>query len=428
MTDNGLPKPKIDNAPGLIWRPRKDGWEARWQCRSDIAKAGFRPKSLRMWAGDYPVEEEAQFISEQCQALQAEMLAWHHGGLPQPITTYDGTWKALVGCYQHDKDSPYHKLRYATKMNYDWECDVILKSTIVDETGASMIMGDALVADAKARHFLRLHEQWTENGQKIAKGHGLIGMVRTLTNFGATILECPHCERVAGILHRQRYEMPKPRTERLTAEYATAIRAKAHECGHPSIALAQAIQFECILRQKDVIGEWVPIAEPGISDVTNGKRKWLRGIRWEEVDQSMILRHITSKRQKPIEVDLRLAPMVMEELSIAYGAGFTRADLPATGPIIIDENLRLPYVKFRFSKAWREIADACGVPKAVHNMDSRAGAISEATDAGVDLEYVRHAATHSNIAMTQRYSRGSAEKTLVVMQKRAEYRNKGRTK
>jgi hypothetical protein len=32
------------------------------------------------------------------------------------------------------------------------------------------------------------------------------------------------------------------------------------------------------------------------------------------------------------------------------------------------------------------------------------------------LEDVRHAATHSDIAMTQRYSRGSAEKVANVMQ------------
>jgi hypothetical protein len=33
--------------------------------------------------------------------------------------------------------------------------------------------------------------------------------------------------------------------------------------GWHSIALAQAIQFDCALRQKDVIGEWVPESEPG---------------------------------------------------------------------------------------------------------------------------------------------------------------------
>jgi len=68
-------------------------------------------------------------------------------------------------------------------------------------------------------------------------------------------------------LSKMRFAMPQPRKERLTSAQANAIRAKAHEMGRPSIALAQAFQFELMLRQKDVIGEYVPIAEAGISDL-----------------------------------------------------------------------------------------------------------------------------------------------------------------
>jgi hypothetical protein len=57
-------------------------------------------------------------------------------------------------------------------------------------------------------------------------------------------------------------------------------------------------------------------------------------------------------------------------------------------------------------------------------MDSRAGAITEATDAGATLEETRHAATHSDTKMTQRYSRGSSDKIAAVMKKRIEHRNK----
>ena len=57
-------------------------------------------------------------------------------------------------------------------------------------------------------------------------------------------------------------------------------------------------------------------------------------------------------------------------------------------------------------------------------MDSRAGAITEATDAAADLESVRHAATHSDIQQTQRYSRGDADKAAKVLRIRAEHRSK----
>jgi hypothetical protein len=111
--------------------------------------------------------------------------------------------------------------------------------------------------------------------------------------------------------------------------------------------------------------------------------------------------------------------MVMEEIPEA---------MPATGPVIVYERTGKPYIDHQWRREWRRVARAAGVPDHVYNMDSRAGAISEATDAGAELEHVRHAATHSNIAMTQRYSRGSVEKTAKVMEIRARHRNKGETR
>ena len=223
----------------------------------------------------------------------------------------------------------------------------------------------------------------------------------------------------------------KPRVERLTADQAVALRAKAHGKKWHTMALAQSLQFELMLRQKDVIGEWVPMSEPGISPVADTtKGKWLMGLRWDEIDENMILRHNTSKRGKDIEVDLKLAPMVLEELALHSQTPIgklTRAALPASGPMIICEITGVPYTTAEFRRKWRIAADLAGIPKAVRNMDSRAGAISEATDAGADLEHVRHAATHSDIGMTQRYSRGSVEKVAGVSKTRVAFRNKPKT-
>jgi hypothetical protein len=263
---------------------------------------------------------------------------------------------------------------------------------------------------------LRWHEAIAHQG-KITMAHALIGMLRTLAGFGATILEDDECERLSSVLHRMRFPVGKPRTERMTADQAIAIRRVAHEMGRPSIALAQALQFDLMLRQKDVIGEWVPVSEPGISAVAYGAEKWLRGLRWEEIDQALILRHTTSKRLKEIEVDLKLAPMVMEELSILGGR-------KASGPVIVCERTDLPWEASKFRDAWRTIATKAGVPKTIRNMDSRAGAITEATEAGAELEHIRHAATHGDIQMTQRYSRGAVEKIEEVMRLRAAHRNK----
>jgi hypothetical protein len=407
--DNG--PPKVENAPGLVWRPRLVGWEARWQARTDLAQRGFTPRTLRLWKGSVLTDAETAFIQDRCNALQAEMLVWGRGGLPEAVS-FTGSMRSLIQCYETDPDSTYKKLRFRTRENYG-----SLTRRLVRDCG------ELELHTIKARDILRWHESWTANGH-VAMAHSLVGMLRTLYNFGATILENAECERLAGVLHRMRFKMPRARQERLTYEQASAVRTRAHFVGLHSIGLAQAFQFDIMLRQKDVIGDWEPITEPGVSDVIRGNEKWLRGLRWEEIDANLVLRHVTSKRQKTIEVDLHHAPMVMEELARIIKE---EGALPASGPIIRYEVTGFPYEAHQFRREWRMVADGVGIPRTVRNMDTRAGAISEATDAGADLEHVRHAATHSNIATTQGYSRGSVEKTAGVMKLRAAHRNKSGT-
>lgn len=409
--------PKI-NAPGITWRLLKHGYECRWRARPDLIKIGWVPRNARLFkptpGEPVPGESSTMYIIDRANALQDEMLVWGRGGI-EIEAVYDGTWDSLIACYQSDKDSTYHKKRYSSRLHSDTLCRRISKDC-----------GKTRLEDTDARAMLRLYEVWSGDGSKISMGHAVMGMARTLVSFGRTFLKCPHCKELRADLHEMRFKGAKPREERLTAEMVGAIRAMAPSFNRRSIALAQAFQFDLMLRQKDVIGEWVPVSEPGISDVIDRNEKWLRGIRWESIDKHMILRHTTSKRQKDIDPDLNLAPMVMEELRliarVSPDAKLRRDQLPATGPIVIDEVNGLPWTASEFRRYWRMVANAAGVPKNVRNMDSRAGAISEATDAGAELEHVRHAATHSDIAMTQRYSRGSQDKVAKVMKMRAAFR------
>jgi hypothetical protein len=400
-----LPHPSIENAPGLRWRKRKTGWEARWQARSDLVARGYEVPSVHLWFGTEPTAFEIAAMQERCNGLQVEMLMWGRDGEPLQAT-FTGTVASLIECYQTDPDSNYRRtLRTCTKQHYDAMCRRLTTD-----------IGDVRVADLDARSILRWHEDLTVNGA-IPLGHACIGMLRTLMTFGATLLKSKACREAKMLLHDMKFPMGKPRGERLTADQANLIRAKAHEVGRHSIALAQAFQFEGMLRQKDVIGEIVPMSERGTSYVLIGDKKWMRGLLWEEIDENMILRHITSKKQKLIEIDLSLAPMVMEELRRFQ-------TLPKRGPIIICETTNRPWSADEYRRQWRKIATDCGIPKTVFNMDSRAGGISEATDAGAPLEHVRHAATHSNTQTTMGYSRNSAEKTAEVMRLRVASRNK----
>lgn len=60
----------------------------------------------------------------------------------------------------------------------------------------------------------------------------------------------------------------------------------------------------------------------------------------------------------------------------------------------------------------------------IRNMNARAGGISEADEAGADLDAVRSAAGHSQSSTTLRYVRGTIGKNQKVARMRAAHRNK----
>lgn len=421
--------PKITDAPGHIWRKHVRGWECRWQCRTDLVEKGFKPKSQQLFVGEEPSETEIAFIQDSCRRLQDEMLTFGRGGLPT-VNPYEGSLRSLINCYQTDPDSTYHKLRFQVRKNTDG----LLRRLSKD-------YGHEDLGDIKGRTILAWHKGWTAGGEKIAMGSAFVGQLRTLFTFGRSILECQECVRLGAVMHDLRFEGTPARKVSVSAEQADAVRYKARiDFGWDSIALAQAFQFECTLRQKDVIGEFVPLSEPGISDMIHRGQKWLRGIVWQEIDENLILRHVTSKKQKETEVDLKLAPMVLEEFREMIGGEdlivvdpvtkkvTVRRDLlPATGPVIRAETNGVPYTDNEYRRKWRKVATAAGVPKNVWNMDSRSGAISEAIAAGVPLEFVRHAANHSDISQTQDYDRAQAKATVKSMTARIEERNKKKT-
>lgn len=403
---------RVQDAPGLVWKKRaNDKWEARWQCRTDILARGYLVKSVKLWSGfTEPDLDEWDFIAETCKSLQRDMINWSHGDKPRPVKFDRRTLGSLMACYQTDKASDYHKLRHASRVHYDNMIRLIKKDH-----------AEKLLADINAREMKIMYDGWIE-GDKIASGHARIAMMRIVMGFGMTMLEDRECERISVVLSKMKFKQAPAREAVLTADMVVAVRAKAHEMGRPSIALAQAIQFECMLRQKDVIGEWVPMKEPVVSDVFVNGHKWARGLRWEEINSKLVLTHITSKRGKKLVINLHNAPMVLEEFEHVmrqYGG-----KLPSNGPVIRSEYDGHPWEAIEFRRWWRQVADACEIPKGVRNMDSRAGAITEATEAGADIEHVKHAATHSDISMTQRYSRNDEAKIVQVQVRRVDHRNK----
>lgn len=338
---------------------------------------------------DSPVSSVDEIIEQKKQELadwlEYRRLAAKLGQLPNqaplPIpaalthdnpssTEFDGTIRGLLRCYRTDKRSPIHQLKFAVRKHYGSHLN-----RLDHDIGQELV---AELDEAKIEHLYKTN--WSANGNKLAMGHAMVGKLRMLSTFGSTVLKDDGCTHLAGVLAHFSTKTNEARTERLTSEHVNAIRKRAREIGRASIALAQAFQFEVReLRQLDLIGEWVPLNESGTSEVLrekrNQKQKWLRGLRWTDIDEHLILRKTVKKSRKAqpqeVEIDLTQCPMVLEELFVARGLKIDRSSLPTSAlPVIVSETTELPYAHDDFRRKWRAIADESGVPSSVRNADS----------------------------------------------------------
>jgi hypothetical protein len=268
--------------------------------------------------------------------------------------SFDGTIGGLIDRYLNDERSPFFQLSHKSRNSY-----LGAFSHIRDEFGSMKI------ADIDADFIKAKYEGWTA-GSKYALGHHFVAKLRLLSGFGVSILNDDDCLKFSTIMRVLRFKIPNSRVEQMTAEYAVKFRSKAHDVNWPSLALAQAIQFDLRLRAVDVIGEWVPISEPGSSEIIWGEEKWMRGLRWSDIDDKMMLRlsiHDRLKRYKKVEVDLTECRMVMQELD-------RLGDIPRKGPIIICEPTGRPYTTAEFRRKWRLVANKAGLPDNIRNGDS----------------------------------------------------------
>jgi hypothetical protein len=268
------------------------------------------------------------------------------------------TLRQLIGHYRTDLDSRFAKLSYQSRKSQDR-----LLKRIDKDYGHQQLRG------IRARTMLAWYDIWASGG-KWAMAYEMMVRLRVMFAFGFALLEDQECERLHKILEGTRFRTLGPRSAEITKAHVQAICATARDhFGWPSIGLTQAFQFELLLPQKDVIGEWVPLSEPGESDIIWKDEKWLRGLRWSNIDRDLILRHLTGAGGRLIEVDLRTAPMVLEELRVFAGTG-EMEPLPAQGPIILCDVTGMPWRTVEFRRKWRLVAKKAGVPDTVKNRDS----------------------------------------------------------
>jgi len=267
---------------------------------------------------------------------------------------FDGTFSELIDAYRTHEKSPYHELKHGVRKNYDQAINRLKRE-----------IGHDRVADWNATRIRDIHDNSWAAGGKVSMGQSMLAKLRLLASFGSVVLDSDACTKLSTIIGNMRFKPAPPRTEILTIDHARAIRATAtNQFAWPSIALAQALQFEIPkLRQVDILGEWVPMSERGPDDINNGAEKWVGGLVWSDIDGNMTLR-----REFPsgriVNCDLRRLSMIMEEIN----------NVPPwkrTGPMIVCEYSGEPWSAAEFRRKWRIVADKAGVP---HNIQITDGA------------------------------------------------------
>jgi len=396
------------NAPGLKRRKNRDGTERLyWSPPKPAAKAGFPTGLVRLhYSFNDPFNHK--LIEAACQRLEAEALEWV-AGRRETRNAFDGTIASLVRRYQCDPASPYCGVKWNTQRTYDQVLGVIERAF-----GARSLTALG-IADFQRWYDEAKRPKMAGGPERVRKAHGIITMLRRMFKYGVTS-ELPQCLRLLTILKNARFKEPARRRQRLELRHVRAFISKALLADRLSLALGTALQFETTMRQRDVIGEWEPIpAGRTEGGIVLGGRRWVRGLTWVDISDAFVVMKVTTKTGSVVAHDLSLCPLLMDLLARI-------PDHRRVGPLIIDETAGRPYAEHAYAREWRAIARAAGIPDAVWNMDARAGGISEADDAGAELDAIRSAAGHSQMSTTVRYIRGTIGKSRKVAQLRQAHR------
>ncbi|WP_018390869.1 tyrosine-type recombinase/integrase [Ancylobacter sp. FA202] len=349
-------------------------------------------------------EQVAAACRDHTERLR-EWIATFSGG-DRPLTVYDGTITSLSRLFQEHPDSSFREVKANTRKSYGDSLKVI------EATVGSRVVPGITVLDIK-----RWFRNWgapAEEGKppRPKRAHDAVSMLRQLLRFGHA-LGYDECGTLAERLKNLRFQRPGAREEEMGLGQAVAFIAKALELGERDMAIGVAAQFELMLRQKDIIGEWGPANPEAAGAVHHGDETWTGAFRWENLP-GWRLRLRTSKTKARTVFDLQSYPLLFPLLeSVPHDE--------RVGAIVKGEH-GLPVRERSYRKWYRQIARAAGIPDSVWSMDSRAGGATEAFEAGADIRAIAAHLTHSNLSTTPRYIRKTEKQTAEVARLRASSR------
>ena len=414
----GSSRQEVGEAPGLKRRRRADGSTAFY----------WVPTAVSRDAKDYPLKtvrvhgDEAE-VAHRCRIMTQELKLWLDKQGRAEAPQFDGTFKGLIAVYRKTPESPYHELKHNTRVMYDESLDllerVIGAKKLKSVTGLDIRRWFSNLrkpAEHTEKEIARAKDAGTPlpvKPERLRRAYKAMQLLRIIVKFGV-VADITECVRLATVLEQMQFESPSARTERITFPQVQAFCDKAIEMGRLSMALSQTLEFELTLRQVDVIGQWEP-AEAQDGGIVDRGQRWSGGALWSHIDADGMFSKKTTKRGQTAEHDTTAYPYLVEMLD----------RVPAEeriGPIVKDEGSGLPYRYRHYARVWRKIATEAGIPTTVWNRDARAGGITEGSDAGADIEHLRHHATHEDVQTTGRYNRRTVEKTRKVAELRVAHR------
>jgi hypothetical protein len=421
--------PPRGNAPGLkVGRNSLKYWIARQVVRDPM---GFPDKCIPL-----PRNADKGTLSRLCLEHSARLFAWIDEQKKVPKsdtkTRYDGSVMSACRIYQEHPYSDFHGAKFNTRATYT----STLK--LIETTVGRRLIRNLTVLDVK--HW---YKEWRKPAQsdgkeRIKRAHEGVTMFRTVLRFCAALFgrQHPELKHLAEELKLVKFEKAGTREQELTYAHTRAFVTKALELGEKGVipadrarymAIGVAAQFDLMVRQKDIIGEWSPrLANrkppAGVSMIEHNGKIWTGYFTWESIPGwRWRMKTSKSKYRSPAEFDLTRYSLLFPLLEMVPHD-------QRTGPIVKGEH-GLPVRQTSYGKWFRQIARAAGIPDDVWSMDARAGGATEAEEAGADVEAIQSALTHSKKDMTLRYIRRRSSKIAAVAEARTNKRaqNEGGT-
>lgn len=376
-----------------------------------------------------PPEADDEMIGTLCREHTASLDRWIVDRLaelsadvdqaPKVITAYDGSMKAACQIYQEHPHSGFHGVKHNTRKAY-----LTCLRRIIATVGARQIRN---VTVPTCRFW---YDEWRKadfegDVEHIDRAHDTIAMVRTVIYFLAS-LRYKDCKTLAEELDKVKFEKGAAREAELTYQQAVDFIRTALELGKKGVmpfdralhmAIGVAAQFELLLRQMDIIGEWAPTGAKrkipaGVARLDHPSESWIGFFTWEHI-AGWRWRMKTSKSKYRAAQDFDLT-----RYSLLHPLLEMVPLTERTGAIVKGEH-GLPVRARSYGNWFRDIAQPAGIPDGVWNMDSRAGGATEAYDAGAALGAIQDAMTHTEPGTTVRYIRRRSKGNEIVADARS---------